>query len=143
MTGLSNSNHHSKNLQSRELITMKGAMNSLDPLEQQKEYLMQRAAYITSFAQNQHAHQGRGIVVIRWPAPTFLSSEELLDSTNYVPEEALALSDLDQADDLVRAIRKYNPTWQALIMCIETMRKSFNVHILTAFHPEPKYPTEH
>jgi len=106
-------------------------MNSIDPLEQQKEYLWQRAAQIASFAKTEHERRGRGIVVIGWPAPHFLKLQDLLDSTSYLPEEALRAG-LDPSDELVRAVREYNPARQALIMCIETVRMSFNVHVLTA-----------
>jgi hypothetical protein len=120
-------------------------MNSIDPLEQQKEYLRQRAAYITSFAKIEHGRQGRGIVVIGWPAPDSLGLEELLDSTSYMSENTLTMTGLDPADELIRAMREYNPARQALIMCIETMSRSFNVHILTATHisPEPQRHTGH
>ena len=120
-------------------------MNRIDPLERQKEYLRQRAAYITSFAKTEHDRQGRGIVVIGWPAPDSLSLEELLDSASYMPEDTLTLTSLDPAGELIRAMREYNPARQALIMCIETMRRSFNVHILTATHisPEPQHHKGH
>lgn len=120
-------------------------MSSANPLEQQKEYLIQRAAYITSFAQKQHARQGRGIVVIGWPAPNLIKVEDFLSGANYVPEDALALTSIDPADELVQAVRKYNPTWQALIMCVETIRRSFNVHVLTAIQErsELQRPTSH
>src|SRR5262245_8332478 len=109
-------------------------MNSTNPLEQQRKYLWQRAAQITSFAQIQHEHQGRGVVVIGWPAPDFLELEDLLDSTSYLPEDALVLAGFDTADEMFRLVREYNPDQQAIIMCIEARRMSFNVHMLTAIY---------
>jgi hypothetical protein len=126
-------------------VAAEEAMNSTNPLEQQREYLRQHAAQIASFAKTQHGHQGRGIVVIGWPAPHFLKLEDILDSTSYLPEDALALAGFDTADEMFRVVREYDPAQQAIIMCIETMRMSFNVHVLTPIYryTAPHRPTSH
>jgi hypothetical protein len=120
-------------------------MNSTHPLEQQKAYLRQYATQITSFAKIQHEHQGRGVVVIGWPAPDFLRLGDILDSTSYLPADALTLAGFDTADELFRVVREYNPAQQAIIMCIERMRMSFNVHVLTAIYgyAAPQHYTSH
>ena len=109
-------------------------MNSANPLDQQRDYLGQRAEQFASFAKIQHEHRGRGVVVIGWPAPDFLKLEDILDSTSYLPEDALALAGFDTADELIQVVREYDPAKQAIIMCIEAMRMSFNVHVLTAIY---------
>jgi len=121
------------------------AVNSTNSLEQQTDYLRQRAEQFASFAKIQHRRQGRGVVVIGWPAPDFLKVEDLLDSTSYLPEGELALAGFDTGDELIRAVREYDPAKQAIIMCIEAMRMSFNVHVLTAIcgYGAPQRYTSH
>ena len=120
-------------------------MNSVNQVEQQKEYLIERAAQIASFARAQHARQGRGVVVIGWPAPDVLEPDAILDNSSYLSEDALGLSDLDPGDELVLAVRQYNPAQQALVMCIEALGRSFNVHVLTAIYgyTAPNRQTSH
>lgn len=109
-------------------------MNRTNPLEQQREYLRQRATEITSFAKIQHERQGRGVVIIGWPVPDFLKLGDILDSTSYLPEGKLALAGFDTADEMFRLVRQYDPARQAIIMCIEALKMSFNVHTLTAIY---------
>ena len=112
-------------------------------LEQQKKYLIRRAAQIALFARAQHSRRGRGIVVIGWPLPELLDPVEILNDSSYLPVDP---SGLGTAADLARAVSQYNPTEQAVVMCIETVERSFNLHILTAIYgyaPRPVSSTNH
>ncbi|HKX32263.1 MAG TPA: hypothetical protein VJ302_31540 [Blastocatellia bacterium] len=120
-------------------------MMTAEQVAQQKEYLIERAAQIASFAISQHERQGRGIVVIGWPAPELFEPEEILDHSSYLSEDALGLAGLDSAEELVRAVQQYNPARQAIVMCIEALGRSFNVHVLTAIYgyAGPQSQTSH
>ncbi|HKX27307.1 MAG TPA: hypothetical protein VJ302_06425 [Blastocatellia bacterium] len=109
-------------------------MTSPNHIEQQSEYLRHRATRIASFAREQHARQGRGVIVLEWPMPDFMKLEEVLDYSIYLPQESLKLAGWDAAENLVRAVRQYNPAQQAIVICIENLGRSFNVHLLTAVY---------
>ena len=100
----------------------------------QKAYLIERAEQIATFAKAHHARQGRGIVVMRWPLPEDLKAGEIVNYSNYVPEEMMKLVGLDTTEELVRAVRRYDPMEQAIVLCLESFNRSFSVHVLTAVH---------
>jgi hypothetical protein len=100
----------------------------------QKAYLIERADQIATFAKAHHARLGRGIVVINWPLPEDLKAGAIVDYSNYLPEEMMKLVGLDTTEELVRAVRRYDPMEQAIVLCVESPNHSFSVHVLTAIY---------
>ena len=104
--------------------------------EQQREFIEQHSTPLGAFAESAFAECGRGVIFIKWPnwaaqdwvympqADVFQCLKEI----RFEPEETVG-------DDLLRALREYDPSWEAIIIFLNDLERGLDLHQV-GFIPE-------
>jgi hypothetical protein len=113
--------------------------------ELQKGYIKRHAERIVSYAKNKHARYKRGIILIGWPS---LNLRQITDEFAYLPEEKVkrqlkklqTTGEVNLADEIIQAVQQYDPTWQTVIVFLDSVGKSSDLHVVGFL---PNLPFQH